>query len=77
MDKQYFHLERYILLTFTYLPPDTSFVYGNNEQSVIKLLQEELVKIIGNNDVDMLICGNMNARCGNLLDCLEDEDKYI
>jgi len=36
-----------------------------------------LVEIIGNNDMNILICGDMNARCGNILDYLEDEDKYI
>ena len=27
--------------------------------------------------MDILIYGDMNARCGNLLDYLEIEDKYI
>jgi len=77
MDKQYFTLEKDIVLVFTYLLPDGLFVYRNNEQSGIELSQEELVAVIGNNDMDILICGDMNARCGYLLDYLEDEDKYI
>jgi len=77
MDKQYFNLERYIVLVFTYLPSDRAVVYGNNEQSSIESLQEELGAIIGNNDMDILIFGDMNARSGYLLDYLEDEDKYI
>ena len=27
--------------------------------------------------MEILICGDMNARCGNLVDYFEDEDKYI
>jgi len=65
-----------LLLVFTYLPPDRSFIYGNNDQSSIELLQE-LMAIIGNNDMDILICGDMNARCGNFLDYIEDEDIQI
>ena len=77
MDKPYFNLEINIVLVFAYLPPDGSFVYGNNEQSGIELLHEELVAITGNYDMDILIYRNMHARYGNLLDYLEDKDKYI
>jgi len=70
MHKQYFNLEISIVLIFTHRQPDGSFVYGNNQRSGIKLVQEELVEIIG-------IWGNMNVQCGNLPDYLEDEDKDI
>jgi len=64
IDEQYFNLEIYIVLVFIYVPPDGLFGYGNNEQSGMESLQEEQA-IIGNNGMDMLICGDMNARCGN------------
>ena len=72
MDKL-FNLERNIVLILRYLPPVGSFVYGNNEQSSIELLQIELLDKIGNNDMGML----MNILCGNDMDYIEEEDKYI
>ena len=44
IEKQNFNLMRNILLVFAHLPPNESFVYGNNEQSGIGLLKEELYR---------------------------------
>ena len=41
------------------------------------MLQEQIIDMSLHDDVDVIWCGDLNSRCGNLSDFIEDEGKYM
>ena len=61
---------------FIYLPPEGSFVYDRLDMSAIDLIQREMLTQSANRDVDIMVAGDFNARCGHLDDYI-DNDAFL
>ena len=74
LSKSFFKLERDIVLIHTYICPEKSKVYEENE-SGIELFERKLHEILENctEEIDLLLLGGFNARTARELDHLEDQ----
>ena len=74
LSKSFFKLERDIVLIHTYISPEKSKVYKENE-SGIELFERKLHEILENctEEIDLLLLGDFNARTARELDHLEDQ----
>ena len=78
VDKSVFCMTQDVLLCFAYLPPEGSTFYLKTQvedKNGVSLLQKEIECIRSEFDDDLwiLILGDLNARCGKLLDYIEDD----
>ena len=65
-DKSFFHLKRDLYLCLVYDPPAQSIYTKNLPTDILQLLENDIVSFKSKGDV--LLCGDFNARCGNLPD---------
>ena len=78
LNKVFFDLPHNLIVCFTYLPPEGSTSY-EDEQNGVAILQDTLTNLYVEND-DCLICviGDLNARTGVLKDYIVDDGaKYL
>jgi hypothetical protein len=62
------------LIVAAYLPPQGSLFYNKYDSgNGVELLQEEIVNVTVSTEYHLLLCGDFNARCGGLSDCIEDD----
>jgi hypothetical protein len=63
-----FDVERDVLFICAYLPPAGSPFYSPNDASGITCLEDALIGVDNIHSLDLLICGDFNARTGELND---------
>lgn len=74
-DKTVFGLDKNIVICFIYLPPDHSPFYVNTDLSGIALLENRISKLEAlNEDVDLIILGDLNARTAERNDFIQDKN---
>ena len=74
LSKSFFKLERDIVLIHTYISPEKSKVYEENE-SGIELFERKLHEILEKctEEIDLLLLGDFNMRTARELDHLKDQ----
>ena len=83
VDKEVFGLPRDVLICYAYIPPEVSTFYLKTdvgETDGIIMLQHKLQSILDmyENDLLLLVIGDLNARCGDLSDFITDDStKYL
>lgn len=71
LDSSFFHTRRDIFVCATYIPPKNSSIYSSKDdtESPFLTLQSQLLSFSRKGNI--IICGDFNARTGNLKDFLE------
>lgn len=69
INKQLTGFDKDTVLMYVYLPPQGSTFYNQfNTANGVELLQEEIMNLSISHDYYYVLCGDLNARCGELKD---------
>ena len=73
IDKKVFNADKDVVLVACYIPPEGSPVYNNLEiKDGILILEENILQSFSKDNVHMIVCGDLNARTGEVQP--EEED---
>ncbi|XP_077986167.1 uncharacterized protein LOC144440655 [Glandiceps talaboti] len=79
LQKNVFHFLKDVLMVITYVPPEGSRAYVNSSDDGVENLENHLGEILShlNDDVSIIIAGDLNARTGSMQEFIEyDDSKY-
>lgn len=76
LKQEVFNFDKNLLLAFVYIPPENSKIHAMKQVpvSVFEMLNDNVLHIMSQKDVNVMICGDMNARCGKLEDYIVKDD---
>ncbi len=72
LDRKFFKRERDMYLACAYLPPQKSSIFSWYDVDVCEMLELDVIRY--SNQGDVLICGDLNARVGNIADYIENDN---
>lgn len=72
LHKDFFKLNKDVSVCFVHNPPATSSYSRSLNYDVIQLIEEDCCELSKNGDI--LICGDLNAKTGNDLDFIQDDN---
>ena len=74
LDAAVFDRKDDLILIFTYIAPETSPIYTDEDNGVI-LLNEKILEIVSEHQrAELFVAGDLNARIGNLQDFIPHDD---